>query len=68
MGGIETKVNEYPMMAALIDSQIRDLFCGATIIASRYALSAAHCTKEKQPFYTGLLVGDHNVSSGELII
>ena len=64
MNGRETDVNEYPMMAALVDFQIRDLFCGTTIIASRYTLSAAHCLLNKQVALTGVLIGDHDISTG----
>lgn len=64
VNGHETGVNEYPMMAALIDFQIRELFCGTTIIARRYTMSAAHCLLNKQTDMTGVLVGDHDISTG----
>ena len=64
MNGHETGVNEYPMMAALVDVQIKDLFCGTTVIARRYTMSAAHCLLNKQIAFTGVLVGDHDVSTG----
>jgi len=64
VGGRETGVNEFPMMAGLIDFQIRDLFCGTTVIASRYTLSAAHCLLNKQTALTGVLIGDHDISTG----
>ena len=31
VGGVETGVNEFPMMAGLIDLQSRNLHCGATL-------------------------------------
>lgn len=66
MGGVETGVNEYPSMAALIDLQQRNLYCGATIIAVKYGLTASHCVENRQPSNFGLLVGDHNVNSGTI--
>lgn len=64
VGGVETKINEYPMMAAIINFSIRELICGATIISTRYAMSAAHCFRNLEASMTGLLVGEHDVSSG----
>ncbi|GLV36463.1 uncharacterized protein CBL_08040 [Carabus blaptoides fortunei] len=64
VGGVETKVNEYPMMAAVIDFAIRELICGATIISTRYAMSAAHCFRNLAAPQVGLLVGEHDISTG----
>jgi trypsin len=64
VNGKETGVNEFPMMAALIDFQLRDLFCGTTVIASRYCLSAAHCLLNRQIALTGVLIGDHDIYTG----
>jgi len=52
------------MMAGLIDVQIRDLFCGTTVIARHYTLSAAHCLVNRQTANTAVLVGDHDISTG----
>lgn len=65
VGGRETGVNEYPMMAGLIDGRLRELFCGATIISPSYALTAAHCLIGKKPKTIGLLVGEHDTSVGK---
>ncbi|XP_044744420.1 venom serine protease-like isoform X2 [Coccinella septempunctata] len=64
VGGQETGVNEYPFMSALVDSELGSLYCGAAIISQRYAVTAAHCLTSKLPKNIGLLVGDHNISTG----
>ncbi|KAF7278849.1 hypothetical protein GWI33_007912 [Rhynchophorus ferrugineus] len=64
VGGYETGVNEFPAMAALIQLSTGSLFCGATIIADRYLLTAAHCVYNRYASTLGVLVGDHNITSG----
>ena len=36
------KKNKYPWMVALVDF-IGKQFCGGTLVASKYVISAAHC-------------------------
>ncbi|RZB40648.1 Trypsin and/or CUB domain containing protein [Asbolus verrucosus] len=64
IGGHETGVNEFPLMGGLIDASTTELFCGASIISERYALTAAHCLLHQEPTNVGLLVGDHNLTTG----
>lgn len=64
VGGVETKMNEYPMMAALMDFASQDWFCGCTIISEQYVLTAAHCLNKITPDITGVLVGSHNITAG----
>ncbi|KAF5298763.1 hypothetical protein FQR65_LT09632 [Abscondita terminalis] len=64
VGGVDTGVNEFPLMAALIHLVKRDLTCGASIIANRYALTAAHCVLGEAIKTFAILVGDHNLNSG----
>jgi secreted trypsin-like serine protease len=52
------------MMAGLVDFSNKQIFCGTTVIATRYTLSAAHCLLNKQTASTGVLVGDHDIYSG----
>ena len=53
------------MMAGLVDSQSRTVYCGSTIIATKYVLSAAHCVIKRNPLQLGVLVGDHDLMSGK---
>lgn len=65
---METGVNEYPSMSALIDLPNRNLYCGSTIISNRYALTAAHCVINRVATNLGLLVGDHDISTGNNLV
>ncbi|KAL1512636.1 hypothetical protein ABEB36_002198 [Hypothenemus hampei] len=63
VGGQETMVNEYPFMAGLIDQNGR-IFCGGTIISPHYLVTAAHCVDMKIPSDLFVLVGDHDITTG----
>ncbi|KAK9502993.1 hypothetical protein O3M35_011659 [Rhynocoris fuscipes] len=63
VGGEDAAINEFPSMALLLNVPIRDQWCGATIIARRAALSAAHCfIQDAEPKHYGLLIGEHDTS------
>ncbi|XP_066600685.1 venom serine protease 34-like [Prorops nasuta] len=64
VGGQETGVNEYPMMAGLVDASIKMLYCGAGIIAPRYVLTAAHCVTGRNVAQLGVIAGEHDLSTG----
>ncbi|KAG5308496.1 SP34 protease, partial [Acromyrmex insinuator] len=64
VGGMDTGVNEYPMMAGLVDSLQVEVFCGATIISERHVLTAAHCLGNADPSTVGVLVGDYDLTTG----
>lgn len=52
------------MMAGLVDAQLRLVYCGATIISPEYVLTAAHCLANKNESHIGVLVGDHDLTTG----
>jgi secreted trypsin-like serine protease len=56
------------MMAAVVDVQRRDVICGASVISTRYCLTAAHCLVNRQTEYTAIFVGDHDISTGKLVL
>ncbi|CAH0403062.1 unnamed protein product [Chilo suppressalis] len=62
VGGVETGVNEYPMMAALLDQRTDEIKCGAVIIDKRYVLTAAHCLEQLVPSKLLVIVGQHYVT------
>merc|ERR1719445_2195438 len=67
VGGSETEINEYPWMASIADSQ-ESQFCGGTLIASQWVLTAAHCmfkdSAGTQPQTAGdllVVLGEHDL-------
>ena len=61
------KINEYPWMASIADSQ-ESQFCGGTLIASQWVLTAAHCmfkdSAGTQPQTAGdllVVLGEHDL-------
>uniref|UniRef100_A0A1B0CKV0 Trypsin-like serine protease n=1 Tax=Lutzomyia longipalpis TaxID=7200 RepID=A0A1B0CKV0_LUTLO len=64
VGGVNAGVNEFPMVAALIDLSTRKPFCGATLISNWRAITAQHCLLNQGPGNVGLLVGDYDLSTG----
>uniref|UniRef100_A0A0C9RIF5 SP34_0 protein n=1 Tax=Fopius arisanus TaxID=64838 RepID=A0A0C9RIF5_9HYME len=66
VGGETTGINEYPMMAGIIDYELRIVHCGATIINNRQVLTAAHCIGVNvTPADIGILVGEHDIRRGD---
>ncbi|CAD6234362.1 GSCOCT00001853001.2-RA-CDS [Cotesia congregata] len=68
VGGTSTGVNEYPMMAGLVDALGRIVFCGSTIINTQQVLTAAHCVNSRSAYNIGVLIGEHDISTCNFII
>ncbi|XP_063701383.1 venom serine protease-like [Culicoides brevitarsis] len=64
VGGEPTGVNEFPSMAVLVDLTSRSQYCGGLIITNRFAVTAVHCIENRNPSQSGLLVGDHDYTTG----
>lgn len=53
------------MMAGLVDSVKRNIFCGGTIINNQQILTAAHCIKNMRAQRVGVVVGEHDTNRGD---
>ncbi|XP_063833695.1 venom serine protease 34-like [Ostrinia nubilalis] len=65
VGGQQTGVNEFPMMAGLAHKDIAQIKCGAVIISKRYVMTAAHCLTGQSLSNLAIIVGEHDVTVGD---
>lgn len=52
------------MMAGLVDINNHIIYCGSTIIYENYILTAAHCVDGKDVTKLAVVVGEHDVNTG----
>lgn len=52
------------MMCGLVDSTMKVIYCGCTIISQQYILTAAHCIERRDTTKIGIIVGEHDVTTG----
>lgn len=48
------------MMAGIVDTRDRWVYCGGTIISTNYVLTSAHCLTNRVAASLSILVGDHD--------
>ncbi|XP_075985634.1 venom serine protease-like isoform X2 [Anticarsia gemmatalis] len=64
VNGVETGINEFPMMVGLADVGRSKIKCGATIISEDYVVTAAHCVMNENLKSLAVIVGEHDVTTG----
>ena len=68
-------MNKYPWLVRIFNHKTYSDYCGGTLIASKYVISAAHCfynsdemgivTSAETAEETAILIGAHNLHTGE---
>ena len=65
VGGKFTEVNEYPWQTGLVSRGGNTVWCGGSLVNSKWVLTAAHCTDGRSPasiqvsYYSFALVTSH---------
>jgi len=68
VGGTAAVPNEFPPMVGLFSGLATNtaakVYCGATIVSSKFCVTAAHCLRVTTVANTGIIVGDNDISTG----
>ena len=66
VGGEATELHEFPWQAGVVYAGSNRTWCGASLINSRYVLTAAHCmASTADPAGVEVLLGDHRIGQSD---
>ncbi|ODM95536.1 Chymotrypsinogen 2 [Orchesella cincta] len=60
LGGRETRKGKWPWQVALLN-RMQEVFCGGTLIAPRWIITAAHCVRRK----LSVTIGEHHLHKND---
>jgi len=63
VGGQETGVHEYPWQVALTGKSSNRPYCGGSIIADSWIVTAAHCVSRNTASNSDVVIGEHDWTS-----
>ncbi len=65
IGGITSDSDAWPWMAGLLDKQSDQLFCGASLIAKKWVLTAAHCVINEKITNLDVIINRNQLDSNQ---